>query len=228
MASERSGSRIGRFSVAERALHWLLAGTFLVMLASGLALYVPRLSTIVDRPTAKEWHIDAALALAAGLLGLLVVRWRRMRAMLRELDRFDEDDLRWLSRMARPWRGGPTPPQGRFNAGQKLNTAVVGGLMAVLFATGALLWLGERNTDMRLDGSVIVHDWAAWILTALVLAHLYLALVNRSTRHALRGMTVGDVDREWAREHHAKWVEADESHGEGHDGAHAPSAVEPR
>ena len=32
----------------------------------------------------------------------------------------------------------------------------------------------------------------------------------RSTGHALRGMTLGDVDRDWARRHHPKWVEAEE------------------
>jgi cytochrome b subunit of formate dehydrogenase len=34
-------------------------------------------------------------------------------------------------------------------------------------------------------------------------------LVNRSTRHSLRGMVLGTVRRDWARRHHSKW-EADE------------------
>jgi cytochrome b subunit of formate dehydrogenase len=34
-----------------------------------------------------------------------------------------------------------------------------------------------------------------------------MAVVNPSTRHALRGMTLGSVDREWARHHHPRWVE---------------------
>ena len=41
----------------------------------------------------------------------------------------------------------------------------------------------------------------------LVAGHLYLAVLHPATRHALRGMTLGDVDEDWAREHHAKWVE---------------------
>lgn len=106
--------------------------------------------------------------------------------------------------------GEPAPPQGRFNAGQKLNSALVGGLMVVMFVTGGLLWLGERDTRFRFAGTVIVHDWATWLLVGLVIGHLYLALVHRSTRHALRGMTLGDVDRDWARRHHPKWVEAEE------------------
>jgi formate dehydrogenase subunit gamma len=41
----------------------------------------------------------------------------------------------------------------------------------------------------------------------LVAGHLYLAVLHPATRHALRGMTLGDVDEDWARKHHAKWVE---------------------
>ncbi len=42
--------------------------------------------------------------------------------------------------------------------------------------------------------------------SALLVGHLYLALIHPSTRHALRGMTTGEVDEAWARKHHAKWV----------------------
>ena len=208
---EAHTGRIRRFSGAERALHWLLALTFFVMLATGLALFVPDLAAVVARPVAKAWHIDAAVALAAGVLALFAAHWARLRATMRDLDRFDRDDTRWLFGWSRIWRRAPAPPQGRFNAGQKLNSALVGGLMVVMFITGGLLWLGERDTRYRFAGTVIVHDWATWILIVLVVGHLYLALVHRSTRHALRGMVVGDVNREWARRHHGKWVEAEEA-----------------
>lgn len=207
--------RIARFSGAERTLHWLLAITFFLMLGSGLALFVPELATLVARPTAKAWHINSALALAAGVLALFAAHWSRLRATMHEMDRFDRDDARWLFGWSRFRRREAAPPQGRFNAGQKLNSALVGGLMVVLFVTGVLLWLGERDTRYRFSGTVIVHDWATWLLVVLVVAHLYLALVHRSTRHALRGMVVGDVDRDWARRHHEKWVEASEREGPG-------------
>ena len=206
----KPAARVARFSVSARALHWLLAVTFLLMLGSGLALYLPGLATILDRPTAKAWHINSALALAAGVLLMVMMRGSRLPTTLRQLDRFDGDDRRWLFGWSRFGRREPPPPQGRFNAGQKLNTAIVSGLMVVMFVTGALLWFGERDTRLRFEGTVIIHDWVTWILIALVLGHLYLALVHRSTRHALRGMILGDVDRDWALRHHRKWVESEE------------------
>jgi formate dehydrogenase subunit gamma len=204
-------ARLRRFSPAERALHWLLAGSFFVLLGTGLILYLPSLSGLVARPTAKVWHIDAALALGAGTIVLLLTRWRTFRRTFRQFDRFDRDDVRWLLGAPRRLvRREPSPPQGRFNAGQKLNAALVGGLMLVSFATGFLLWFGERDTRYRFAGTVMVHDWVMWLLIVLVAGHLYLALVHPTTRHALRGMTLGDVDREWARRHHPKWAAADD------------------
>ena len=40
----------------------------------------------------------------------------------------------------------------------------------------------------------------------LVCGHLYMAVLNPATRHALRGITTGSVDAEWAAEHHPAWL----------------------
>ena len=179
------------------------------MLFTGLCLSVSAFEGILDRPTAKAWHLWSAIALAAGLVLVALLGDRRSLARsAREIDRFDADDGRWLRGAPRPRlerRAGP--PQGRFNAGQKLNAALIGGLMLAMYATGFLLWYGERDTTYRFAGTVIVHDWGTLILMFLVAGHLYLAVLHPATRHALRGMTLGDVDEDWAREHHAKWVE---------------------
>jgi len=55
------------------------------------------------------------------------------------------------------------------------------------------------------DFQELVHDIAMYIAIPLVIGHLYMAMLNPSTRHSLRGMVLGTVRRDWAREHHAKW-----------------------
>jgi formate dehydrogenase subunit gamma len=201
--------RIPRFTRTERAAHWLLASAFFVMLFTGLCLSVSAFAGILDRPTAKAWHLWSAVALAAGLALITLLGNRRALARsAREIDRFDRDDGRWLtSAPGRAMHGGPAPPQGRFNAGQKLNAALIGGLMLTMYVTGFLLWYGERDTTYRFAGTVMVHDWGTLALMVLVAGHLYLAVLHPATRHALRGMTLGDVDEDWARRHHSKWVE---------------------
>ena len=89
--------RIPRFTRTERAAHWLLAVTFFVMLFTGLCLSVSSFEGILDRPTAKAWHLWSAIALAAGLVLVTLLGDRRSLARsAREIDRFDADDGRWL------------------------------------------------------------------------------------------------------------------------------------
>ena len=42
-----------------------------------------------------------------------------------------------------------------------------------------------------------------YVSLVLLVGHLYLALIHPTTRHSLRGMTLGDVRADWARRHHA-------------------------
>lgn len=196
-ATERP--RIARFDATERLAHWVHALAFFVLLGSGLVLYLPSLADAFgNRPLAKDIHLITALVWLAALLAIALLGNRRALARdRREIERFDADDLAWL-------RGRPAP-QGRFNAGQKAH-AILQAALAVLFTvSGVLLWLGERNTSFRLDGTLVLHDGAMFVAVALVAGHLFLALVWPTTRPALPGMVRGDVDAAWAAEHHAKW-----------------------
>jgi formate dehydrogenase subunit gamma len=194
--------RLARFTRTERAVHWVHATAFVILLGSGLCLYMPSLAEAVGRrPLVKAIHIYTAVAWAIALVVIVVAGDRRSLARTaREIDRFDADDRAWLRRR-RP------APQGRLNAGQKLN-AVITAAFAVLFVvTGFLLWYGERDTRFRLAGTLLVHDWLMYVSLILFVGHLFLTLVYPKTRHSLNGMTHGWVEEDWAREHHRKWVE---------------------
>jgi len=203
MATERP-EYVRRFSSTEQALHWLLAVSFLTMLATGLILYLPSLAEVAaNRRLWKSIHLGAALAFWLGTLLIVSSSTGGLRRTVGQIDRFDDDDRRWLKWQVRQM--GPKPPQGRFNAGQKLNTAVIAGLMVVFTISGTLMYLQEVNASFRGTSAILVHDIAMYIAIPLVIGHLYMALLNPSTRHSLRGMVLGTVRRDWAREHHAKW-----------------------
>ncbi len=192
---------VRRFSRTERALHWVHASAFFVLLGTGLVLYLPRLSELVGRrPLMKDVHFYTGVAWAGAILAVAAMGDRRgLRRTMRELNLFDSDDRRWLL--------GRRAPQGRFNAGQKLNAALTASFAILFFVTGLLLWYGERDTRFRLPSTILVHDALMYASLVIVAGHLYLSLLHPSTRHALRGMTLGNVSEEWVREHHAKWVE---------------------
>ena len=201
MASSPDPQTLRRFSVTERALHWAHATGFFAMLASGLILYLPALSTLVARRNlVKNLHIWAAVAWALAIVLVVLVGNRHaLRASWREAERLDRNDRRWLR--------GRRVPQGRFNAGQKLNILVTAAF-AVLFAvSGFFLWLGERDHWFLFAGTGTVHELLTLVSMLLVAGHLYLALIHPTTRHALRGITTGEVRADWAKRHHRAWFD---------------------
>src|SRR3954471_6574169 len=192
--------RLARFSRTERTVHWVHASAFLILLATGLALYLPSLSELVGRrPLLKSIHVYTALAWLVALVLVVVLGDRRsLRATLREVDQFDRDDRAWLRRRH--------PPQGRLNAGQKVN-AILTAVFALLFVvSGVLLWYGERDTRFRFAQTILIHDWLTYVSLVLFIGHLYLSVIHPRTRHSRTGITRGWVYEDWAREHHAKWV----------------------
>jgi formate dehydrogenase subunit gamma len=192
---------VRRFSRTERVLHWVNAAGFFLLLASGLVLYLPSLAADVGRrPLIKDIHFwggigwVVALALVAGLGDR-----RGILRTAREIDSFDREDVDWLM-LRRP------APQGRFNAGQKVNAALTAAFVVLFFASGMLLWAGERDTRYRFASTVILHDGLLYASLILLVGHLYLAVIHPATRHALRGMVVGTVREDWANEHHPRWT----------------------
>jgi len=189
---------VRRFSPVERLLHWVNALGFFFLLATGLILYLPSLSVLVARrQLIQSLHFWAGVGWLGALAAVIVLGFRRLLRTARELESFDRDDLRWL-------RGGKAP-QGRFNAGQKINAALTAAFTILFGVSGLLLWFGEQDTRFRFASTVILHDGLMYVSLALLVGHLYLALIHPATRHALRGMTLGTVSEEWARRHHGKW-----------------------
>ena len=179
-----------RWTRTERAVHWVHATAFCILLSSGLCLYLPSLSELVSRrPLLKEIHLYTAATWAGALLLIFVVGDRRsLLRTAREVDRLD--------------------PAGRMNRGQQLNT-IATAAFAILFAiSGFLLWYGERETRFRFASTLLVHDWLMYISLVLFLGHLYYALILPSTRHSLSGMTRGWVREDWAERRHPRWVAA--------------------
>jgi len=189
---------VRRFSPAERLLHWVNAAGFFFLLVTGLILYLPSLSMLVSRrQTIQGIHFWGGVGWLGALAGVLLLGGRRLLATARELDSFDGDDLRWLR--------GRGAPQGRFNAGQKINAVLTAAFTILFGVSGLLLWFGEEDTRYRFASTVILHDGVMYVSLALLVGHLYLALIHPATRHALRGMTLGSVSADWAARHHAKW-----------------------
>jgi formate dehydrogenase subunit gamma len=178
---------VRRFSRTERTLHWVNATGFLLLLATGLILYLPRLSTVVGRrPLIKDIHLWGGIGWISALAIVIVL-----------------GDRRGLLRTARDLE---VLKPSRLNVGQKVN-ALLNAAFAILFlVSGLLLWFGERNTTFRFTSTVLLHDILMYAALALLVGHLYLALIHPATRHSLRGITRGTVREDWAERHYPRWA----------------------
>ena len=199
--------RVARFGRTTRWFHWTFALSFLALAVSG-ALLLCRAELgfeAADVATLIELHKVAAVVFltAPWLIGLSGDR----RAWLRDLSetaRFTRDDLLWLARQPLATFGkAELPAQDKLNAGQKLNALAVAAISGAMVVTGIHLWL-EPGSFFALI--VHVSGFLAWIPAFCV--HLFMAVINPGTRHALRAMIRGDVDRAWAAHHHARWLAA--------------------
>jgi formate dehydrogenase subunit gamma len=203
--TSRSDTRILRFDLGERVLHWANAALLLTLLLTGAALYVPQLSEIVKRRhVVEQVHVWAGVLLPAPLLlTVLSGPWgRAFRADARRLNRWNADDRLWLRTRGRDRRARV----GKFNAGQKLNAAFVAGAIPVMLATGLIMHFPRHFPLSWRTGATFVHDWVFIALAVVVAGHIVFA-VNDPL--ALRAMFRGWVPESWARRHAPRWLEED-------------------
>jgi formate dehydrogenase subunit gamma len=192
-------TRVKRFTVSERAVHWLAASAFFILLISGLV--VGRSGTFHE--VMYFLHLAAAGALVCGVALIVVIGNRpALRVTARELRNLQQEDRAWLKAIpARAFEHAPELPVARFNAGQKVNFLGVSILLVTLYISGVdTVVVGTQHNLI-----FAVHKVATVALCVLVVGHLYMAVVNPATRPALRGMLDGTVDREWAHHHYPRW-----------------------
>jgi hypothetical protein len=120
-------------------------------------------------------------------------------------------DARWI-REGGGIVGRNHPPARRFNAGQKVIYWVVvlgGGTAAV---TGYLLMFPFYATDIGgMQTAQMVHAIVGVVFIAIMLAHIYIGTIGM--QGAFEAMGKGDVDVNWARQHHSLWLDREVQKG---------------
>ncbi|SES79573.1 formate dehydrogenase subunit gamma [Oceanicella actignis] len=242
----RSGVKVRRFAGVERFAHWLLASSFIVLALTGLMVTYgrPALIPLMGKEAfaalaaAGKWaHNNVAWAFMAGLV-MVFVMWVGQNLPNRH-------DLKWLA-MGGGFFGGGHPPSRKFNAGQKLifwSVVVLGASLAVsglslLFPFELPLFAATfahindlaalAGFDAGLPTQLAPHEemqlasiWHAIValgLTTIILAHIYIGTIGMEG--GFEAMGSGEVDRNWAAEHHNLWLAELEAQGK----APAPSA----
>lgn len=206
--------RVRRFNRTQRALHWSHSITFFLLLATGMILLINPLGEKVGHHLQLlQIHEYISIFYITGpLLWLLLGNRRSLLHDVQQFDEWDEDDVEWLKQSLRYGPSAPNlPPQGRFNAGQKLNGILTIAATIGFIITGLIMWRvtwlpSWAKTDTLSNNAVFIHQILTFVSIPLVLGHIYLAALARATRPALSTIIDGTVPLSYAREHHTKWA----------------------
>jgi len=210
---EETGVKITRFNAFERFTHWMTAVSFIVLALTGLNyVFGKRLLFPLLGPDAfaswSQWAKYAHNAFAWPFmigLALMIVMWIKDNLPQR-------GDGTWLRQFG-GFMSGRHPPAGRFNAGQKLIfwAVALGGL--ALAGSGLVMLFPFTTFDINgMQIAQYVHGIAGMLLTAVIIAHIYIGTLGMEG--AYNAMGTGEVDLGWAKTHHSLWVSSQQRRAE--------------
>jgi formate dehydrogenase subunit gamma len=210
-----AGRTIVRFGGFSRFVHWLTAISFIILALSGLNVVFGKtlLPPLVGESAfaafsqwAKYAHNYLSVPFTLGLVFMLLI-WIKDNLP-------SSGDLKWVL------QGGGIvgkghPASGRFNPGQKFifwSVILIGGAIAV---SGYLLMFPFYNTTIAgMQLAQMVHSIGGVALIAVILGHIYIGTVGMEG--AFDAMGNGEVDVNWAKEHHSLWAEQELAKGSQH------------
>ena len=202
-----SNQRIKRFGALERFAHWLMAVSFIVLAITGLNLVFGRTVILPLFGESAFGTLSAWGKLAHNYMSFAFMLGLVMAFLLWVVHNVpDKVDANWLSQGGGLFKKGVHPPAKKFNAGQKVIfwSVTIGG--AALSFTGVMLLFPElAGSEANWQLYQIIHGLVAAALTAIVIAHIYIGSVGMEG--AFDAMGSGEVDLNWAKEHHSLWVE---------------------
>jgi formate dehydrogenase subunit gamma len=204
ISAGRSGRKVVRFSPFERFCHWLTATAFVLLGLTGLNITFGRrlLLPLMGLDAFSAWsqwakyiHNFVSFAFMLGLT-LIVGLWLKDNIPRRV-------DAEWLK------QGGgfiksKHAPAGRFNAGEKAVfwLQLLAGL-AVIVSGLYLLFPFYLTNIAGMQTAQVIHALVAMLFIALILAHIYIGTLGMEG--AFEAMGTGEVDANWAKEHHDQW-----------------------
>jgi formate dehydrogenase gamma subunit len=210
-----------RHRAGMRFLHWFNAASWLLLLLTGTALMSAG-SFAIFGPRFPRWmaaHLGGAapvlrLHAAWGLLWALVivplflVYKRGGREALEEVW-LRPADFRWLLIKPLAMVGlarQPLPPQGKYNAGQKIFALTAVGGTATIIGTGLVMTF-HLGSPAVVAAAILAHKLAIALALLGVAVHLTMAAVIAEERPALKSMITGRIDARHAAAHSSLWVE---------------------
>lgn len=195
-----------RYNHKERVCHWVNGVSYLFCMLTGLAFYSPYLywlSVVGGGPASSRF-----LHPWVGVFFFVAMLW--MHALWKLQMLAAPEDKAWKDGIKNyiENRDELVPPQGRFNAGQKLFYWVMYYAAIVLLITGVIMWFPELiagKAHWLLTIIIPIHSAAALITIGAFIIHVYMGILL--VPGGFKGILYGRVSEEWAAHHHRLWYE---------------------
>ena len=197
----RNPRDLTRYSAQERANHWVVGISFILLALSGLAFFHPAFYPLSQLFGGGVW----ARILHPFLGVLMMLSFIRLFFRFKHLNTMNDADREWLSRIGEMARGNDhdLPEQGKYNGGQKMMFWVLAICMLLLAVSGVILWRAYFSLPVDLVRfAAVIHAAAAVVMIVMVFIHVYAAIWVKGT---IRAMWYGTVTRAWAKQHHRAW-----------------------
>jgi len=200
---KRDSKDLARFTAPERANHWAVGVTFILLALSGLAFFHPAFYPLNQLFGGGVWarilHPFIGVVMAVSFLAMVFRFWK--------LNVITPTDKEWLRRIRELLDGDERnmPEAGKFNGGQKLLFWLLVGCMVLLTVSGIVIWRAYFSALFPIGlirFASVVHAAAAAGMIVLILVHIYTAIWIQGT---IRAMVYGTVSRAWAKQHHPAW-----------------------
>lgn len=197
----RDSQDIKRYTPQERANHWVVGISFILLALSGLALFHPLFWPLVNLFGGGTW----TRILHPYLGVLMVASFAALYFRFKALNTMTPTDWEWVKR-AKEMVGGndhSMPEQEKYNGGQKLMFLALSISVVLLFVSGILLWRAWFDFSVGLVRfGAVIHAAVAAVMIGLITVHIYAAIWVKGT---IRAMLYGTVTRAWAYQHHRAW-----------------------
>jgi formate dehydrogenase subunit gamma len=204
--------RVRKYSQLAVVFHWAHTAAFILLLLTGLFLYVPALSFLAEGGWSRLIHRIASFIFVAAPLYYIIVNPQHALMEIKRAFFVSKDDFKWLIAAPKYYFLGDEsamPPQEEMNTGQRmwLIIVIVTGLLFVL--TGALMWFFRGFIPSEaFQISVFFHDVAFILVFLMFFVHIYLGVLHPLMRQhggSFQSMIDGTITSDYARSHHGKW-----------------------
>lgn len=207
LGEPRSGTKIPRFTMAERLLHWITAALFILLAITGLSLLFGRAVLIPVfgyqafsgyMQAGKLVHNFSGPIFLAGVVVEIIV-WIRYNIPKKM-------DLQWFKNLGGMVGKGPRPHAGKVNGGAKAWFWVMVFAGLTIGISGLILdFPNYDQSRLTMQIAHVIHASLAVLFIAASFGHIYIGTIG--AEGTFEGMWSGHVDASWAKQHQDLWYE---------------------